>query len=633
MVRHKFLTKSARLLSISSLSLLAIAWQAQAKEPSVVPVDEKYVWDLTDFYASKAHWESELERLSREVEGLKKYQGRLGRNAKELLNALNAQSAFAKELMRAWTYASNFRNTNLGDPEGQEMVGRVQALFQTASAALSFLAPEIVELGERRIEKLIKKEPGLAVHALFLRNTLREGAHVLSPEAEEVLSLMGTALSASQNARDMLANADIEWPRITLSDGTEAHLTNAGYTLHRADPDREDRIAVFDAFWRRYKDFESTFGVTLNGEVQANVATAKARKYENTLQYFLSGDNIPEKVYRTLVQVTNDRIDVLHRYFKLRARMLGVEDLRYHDIYPDLVATDLTFPIDKIRDYMLASIDILGPEYSDKFARASRERWMHVYPQAGKRSGAYMSGASYDVHPLILLNHQDTYGSASTFAHEWGHAMHQVLTNENQPYELADFSTFTTEIAAIAQEIFLQEHMLKQAANEEERLFFLGYALEQMRGTFYRQVMFSEFELAIHEEVEQGKALTGSRMTEIYGELLKRYHGHEQGIMKISEREMIEWAYVPHFYYNFYVYQYATSIAGASYFVNKMNSGDAKAREIYLNFLKAGGSDYPVDILKKAGLDMTDPAPYNAIIDRMDAVMDEIEAILDVRGE
>lgn len=636
MLKQKILFQTTKRLLTSALIMAAVVMPVQAEEATnAKAVDEKHVWDLTPFYASKADWEVELERLRGEVESLKKYEGKLGSNAKTLLKALDAKSAFSKELLRLWVYASNLRNTNLGDSEGQAMVGRVQALFQSAGAAQSFFAPEIVALGESRIEKLIKKEAGLAKHALSLRNTLRQGAHVLSPETEAALSLMGTALSASQNARDILANAEIEWPRITLSDGTEAHLNNAGYVLHRAAPDREDRIAVFDAFWGKYKDFESTFGATLNGEVQGNVATAKARKYDNTLQYFLSGDNIPEEVYRTLVKVTNDRIDVLHRYFKLRARMLGVEDLGYHDIYPDLVKTDLTFPIDETREHMLASINILGSEFSEKFAQVSLERWMHVYPQKGKRSGAYMSGAAYDVHPLILLNHQDTYNSASTYAHEWGHAMHQVLTNENQPYELADFSIFTTEIAAIAKEILLQEHMLEQAKNEDERLFYLGYALEQMRGTFYRQVMFSEFELAIHEEVEQGKALTGPRMTEIYGEILKRYHGHEQGVMNITEREMIEWTYIPHFYYNFYVYQYATSIAGAAYFVDQMKSGDdpAKARDIYLDFLKAGGSDYPVEILKDAGLDMTSPAPYNAVIDRMDAVMDEIEAILNARKQ
>ncbi|GAA5217175.1 oligoendopeptidase F [Corallincola platygyrae] len=613
----------------SAFALMAASTAAKAAEAPVKAVSEQYVWDLTDFYATQKDWEAEVERLRGEVDSLKQYQGKLGESAKTLLKALDAQSVYNKELMRVWTYASNIRNTNLGDAKGQEMVGRLQALWQAVSASTSFMDPELVALGEEKIEAFIKSEPGLAKHALSLRDTLRKGKHVLSPETEKAISLMGTALSASQNARDILANAEIEWPTITLSDGTKAHLTNAGYALHRAAPAREDRAAVFDAFWGRYKDFESTFGATLNGEVQANVATATARKYDNTLQYFLAGDNIPEEVYRTLVKVTNDRIGVLHRYFKLRARMLDIKDLGYHDIYPDLVKTDLTFPIDKTREYMLESIEIMGPEYRDKFAKASVDRWMHVYPQPGKRSGAYMSGAAYDVHPLILLNHQDDYNSASTYAHEWGHAMHKVLTNENQPFELSNFSIFTTEIAAIAKEIILQEHMLENAKSEEERLFYLGYALEQMRGTFFRQVMFSEFELAIHETVERGEALTGARMTEIYGEILKRYHGHEQGVMNITEREMIEWAYIPHFYYNFYVYQYATSIAGAAYFVDQLKTGGDEARENYLDFLKAGGNNYPVEILKDAGLDMTSPVPYNAVIDRMESVMDKIEAILD----
>ncbi len=623
----------ARLVCVSALIWSPIGAQAQPQEATAVAADTQYVWDLTPFYPSNEAWEEELERLRGEVDSLSAYEGRLGKNAGTLLQALDARSAFYKEAARLGTYASNLRNTNLGDPQGQEMLGRVQALMQAASAAGAFMAPEIVAIGERRILKFIEREPGLAKHSKMLRDTLRRAPHVLSPETEQALSLFGTALSASQNVRDILANAEIDWPRITLSDGTEAHLTSAGYGLYRESPNRQDRIAVFDAFWGKWSEFESSLGAALNGEVQGNVALAKARNYDNTLQYFLSGDNIPEEVYRTLVEVTNDRIDVLHRYFRLRARMLGVEDLGYHDIYPALVETDLTFPIDKTRDHTLASMDLLGPEFSEKFAEASLERWMHVYPQPGKRSGAYMSGAAYDVHPLILLNHQDNYGSASTYAHEWGHAMHQVLTNENQPYELADFSIFTTEIAAIAQELLLQDHMLEQAKTEDERLFYLGYALEQMRGTYFRQVMFSEFELAIHEAVERGEALTGARMTQMYGEILKRYHGHDQGVMDITEREMVEWAYIPHFYYKFYVYQYATSIAGAAYFVDELKTGGEAARENYLDFLKAGGSDYPVDILEEAGLDMASPTPYNAVIDRMDAVMDEIEAILDARTQ
>lgn len=629
----KFRKATAHLATASLLVLAAAGTPAIAQDTATEQVDERYIWDLTPFYATKADWEAEIERIQARISEVTQYQGRLGEDAQTLLAALDTQSAIIREGSRLFTYASNTQSTNLADPEGQAMVGRLQALFQSAGAEWAFMSPEIVAIGEERIEQFIAEEEGLAKHAFGLRDTLRQAEHVLSPEAEEVLSLMGNALSASQNARSLLANAEIEWPTITLSDGKEAHLTPAGYGLYREAPNREDRVAVFDAFWGAWQQYESTFGATLNGEVQANVATARARNYDNTLQYFLAGDNIPEDVYRTLVQTTNDRIDVLHRYFELRARMLGIEDLGYHDIYPALVETDLSFPIDETRDQVLASMDVLGTEFSETFAEASLERWMHVYPQPGKTSGAYMSGAAYDVHPLILLNHQDNYNSASTYAHEWGHAMHQVLTNENQPYELAGFSIFTTEIAAIAQELILQEHMLEQAQTEEERLYYLGYALEQMRGTFFRQVMFSEFEVAIHEAVERGEPLTGSRMTQIYGEILQRYHGHDAGVMEITEREMIEWAYIPHFYFNFYVYQYATSIAGAAYFVDQMNTGGDEARETYLDFLRAGGSDYPVEILRDAGLDMTSPEPYNAVIDRMDAVMDEIEAILDARGQ
>lgn len=631
-MKHTLLKSFKALAFTTALCLTGVSAPAFAQDDAATTVNEQYIWDLTDFYATRDAFEAETERLRSTTDRLEPFKGKLGDDAATLLRALDTNSDYIKELSRLFTYASNFRNANLGDPEGQQMVGRLQALWQTASAATSFFVPEIVAIGEERLMGFIAEEPGLEKHALFLRDTLRQSAHVLSPESEQVLSLLGTALGASQNARDLLANAEIEWPTITLSDGTEAVISNAGYGLYRQAANREDRIAVFDAFWGTWKKYESTLGATLNGEVQANVATAKARKYNNTLQYFLSGDNIPEEVYRTLVKVTNDRIDVLHRYFKLRGRMLGIEDLGYHDIYPALVETDLSFPIDETREHVLASVQVLGPEYVEKYADASLKRWMHVYPQPGKRSGAYMSGSAYDVHPLILLNHQDDYNSASTYTHEWGHGMHQVLTNENQPYELANFSIFTTEIAAIANELLLQEHMLANAKSEEERLYYLGYALEQMRGTFYRQVMFSEFELAIHEAVERGEAMTGAKMTEMYGEILKRYHGHDDGVMEITERDMMEWAYIPHFYYNFYVYQYATSIAGAAYFVDELKTGGDAARETYISFLKAGGSKYPLQILQDAGLDMTSADPYNAVIDRMDKVMDEIETILDRRS-
>jgi len=627
----KFVTRTIALALASSALLVMPAHAQEAPATEAPAVDEANVWDLTPFYATDEAWNAEFERLSGEIGSFGEAKGTLGNDAATLLAALERSSAFRKELTRMFIYASNGMNANLANPEGQIKMGRMQALGQQASAASAYLVPEISAIGEEKLMGFIAEEPGLEDHAFFLRDVLRQSEHVLSPETEQVLALMGGAIGASGSVRSLLANTEMPWPTITLSDGTEAVISTSGYAKYRQAPNREDRIAVFDAFWGTWKKYESTYGAALNGEVQGNVGAAKARGYENTLEYFLSGDNIPNEVYRTLVEVTNDRIDVLHRYFKLRGRMLEIDDLGYHDIYPSLVQSDLTFPIDKTRELTLASAAPLGEEFVTKFDAASQERWMHVYPQPGKRSGAYMSGGAYDVHPLILLNHQDDYNSASTYAHEWGHAMHQVLTNENQPYETSGFSIFTTEIAAIAQELLLQDYMLENAKDDEERLFYLGEGLESMRGTFFRQVMFSEFEVAIHEAVERGEALTGAKMTQIYGEILKRYHGHEAGVMEITDREAIEWAYIPHFYYNFYVYQYATSIAGAAYFVDEIKENGDSARDTYINFLKAGGSDYPTEILKDAGLDMSTRAPYDAVIDRMDAVMDEIEAILDKR--
>jgi oligoendopeptidase F len=620
-------------LALASTALTTAPAYGQDAATEAAVADEANTWDLTPFYPTKEAWDAEFDRLRANIEGLAPYKGKLGDSSATLLEALELRSAFTKELSRMGTYASNSRNTNLGDPAGQEMLGRLQALGRAAGANSAFFVPEVAGLGEEKLMAFIAEEPGLEKHSFFLLNVLRQSEHVLSPETEQTLTLLSGAIGASQNVRDLLANAEIEWPTITLSDGTEAVISTSGYARYRQAPNRADRIATFGAFWGTWKKYESTLGAALNGEVQGNVGAAKARGYENTLEYFLSGDNIPQEVYRTLVEVTNDRIDVLHRYFALRARMLEIEDLGYHDIYPSLVETDLTFPIDETREHVLASMQPLGDEFVSKFDAASQARWMHVYPQPGKRSGAYMSGAAYDVHPLILLNHLDDYNSASTYAHEWGHAMHQVLTNENQPYELANFSIFTTEIAAIAQELMLADHMLENAKDDNERLFYLGNSLEQMRGTFFRQVMFSEFEVAVHEAVERGEALTGARMTKIYGDILKRYHGHEQGVMEITDREAIEWAYIPHFYFNFYVYQYATSIAGAAYFVDQIKENGDSARDTYINFLKAGGSNYPTEILKDAGLDMSTRAPYDAVIDRMDAVMDEIETILERQGK
>lgn len=493
--------------------------------------------------------------------------------------------------------------------------------------------PELLAVGSERIEGFISEEPGLTKHAFGIRETLRQAPHTLGTEAEGVLASTGNILAGPSTLYDILASAEMPRETITLSDGTEARLDQAGYTKFRAVQNRTDRKAVFDAFWGSWKPYEATLGASLSTHVKGHVFSAKARKYDSALAYALSGSNIPEAVYKTLVAEVNAGLPALHRYFDLRRRILGLEDIHYYDIYPDLVEDPREYSVDDAKRMTLAASVPLGQDYRDKLNEGFSARWMHVLPSEGKATGAYMFGAAYDVHPYLLLNFNNSYDSVSTFAHEWGHAVHTLLSKEAQPWETASYPTFTAEIASVSNEILLQDDSLKNAANDDERLFYLGYALEQMRGTFYRQTMFAEFELAIHEAIENGEALSGERMTEIYLDLLNRYHGAEEGLMAIDPAYAMEWAYIPHFYRNFYVFQYSTSMAGGALLADRILNGEEGASEAYLDILRAGGSDHAYEILRRAGIDMATPAPYRSLVDRMNGIMDEIEVILARRAD
>ena len=339
----------------------------------------------------------------------------------------------------------------------------------------------------------------------------------------------------------------------------------------------------------------------------------------------LAPNAIPVGVYKTLVAEASAGLPVLHRYFDLRRRMLGLNDMAYYDIYPPATKLDRKFSLGEIRAFTLEAVKPLGADYVDALGKATASHWMHVYPQKGKASGAYMNPGAYDVHPYLLLNHTDDYESVSTFAHEWGHAMHTLLANKAQPFETAGYPTFTAEIASTCHEILLANYMIGQAKTKEEKLFYLDRICELLRGTFYRQTMFAEFELTIHETAERGEALSGKKMTAIYLDLLKRYHGPK---MAMDPAYGIEWAYPQHFYFDFYVFQYATSVSASVFFADKILAGNTADRDAYLGVLKAGGSDYPVEVLKRAGLDMASPAPYRALVAKLSRTLDQMEALL-----
>lgn len=608
-------------------SLLFVAAQlaAQSEEETV-----RYVWDLTEIYPNVEAWQEALDEVSERVAELPQLQGTLGESAESLLSAFQEISATNKEAVRVYVYTSLERDADQRQAETQERFGLARQLFSNLGEATSWISPEVLAIGEDRVNEFLASEEGLADFEFLIRDMLRQAPHTLDQQTEAILAQAGLVLSSAEQIYENYANADIPWPTVTLSEGEEVTLTQAGYTRWRGAPNRDDRKLVFDTFWDTWNQFADGMGATLASEVQANVFTSRVRNHDGVLAHNLFDDGLPPEVYTQLVTQVNEALPVFHRYLQIRGRMLGVEDLRYYDIYPSLVEVNTgVFDLERSEEITFAALQPFGERYLELLEYGLSQDWMHSHPQPGKRSGAYMNGSIYDVHPYVLLNHNDDYESLSTFAHEWGHAVHSLLANENNPYENAGYSTFIAEMASTINEILLEEYMIANARTDEERLYYLGGALESIRGTFFRQTMFAEFELAIHEAAENGEPLTGPRLTEIYGDLLKRYHGHEEGVLTIDDAYAAEWAYIPHFYYDFYVFQYATSISGAAWFAEQFLAGDTEVRDAFIRVLSAGGSDYPHEILlNEAGLDMTQAEAFEPVLRRMSGLMDRIEALL-----
>lgn len=611
-------------LAASALATLMLSTPALAQ--TATAGSSGAAWDLTELYPTDAAWDAARKAALEAVKGIAQYKGRLGESADTLAKALTLQSDLDKDISRIYTYASLKADEDVRVAANQEKQAQALDLFTAFGEASSWMAPELLTLGEARIKQFIAANAVLKARFDFaLADTIRQAAHTLSPEGEGLMAGASSALQGPGDIAEQLRSSDIPWPTITLSTGTSVRLDNQGYTLNRDAPNRADRIAVFDAFWGAYGTFKNSLGASLSSKVKGDIFRAKARKYPTSLAAALSGPNIPEGVYRTLVAEANNGLPQLHRYFELRRKMMKLPDIGYYDIYPPIVALDKPFTLDQMRTNTLAAVQPLGAAYVSDLAKASAAKWMDPFPRQGKTSGAYMQPGAYDVHPYLLLNLSEKYDGMSTYAHEWGHAMHSLLSKASQPYEKASYATFIAEIASTCNELLLVAYMLKNAKTKEEKLFYLGQQMENIRGTFFRQTMFGEFELVIHDKAEAGEGMSGTKYTEIYYDLLKRYHGPNV-IMKPDYGH--EWAYIPHFYRNFYVYQYATCIAAAAYFSQSVLNGGVKERDNYLSVLKAGGSDYPVEILKRAGLDMTTPAPYQALVKLLKDTLDQTEALL-----
>jgi oligoendopeptidase F len=627
-----------RLIKNLTLCLLGVALAggaaeiSQERDRSKIP--EKDKWKLTDIYSSDDAWEAAKGNLRQRIPSVDQYHGKLASSASALLGCFSLVSNLSKEFARLHTYAQLSSDVDTRDSRHLSMVQDLGQIGADFEARIAFIEPEVLAMNRATIEKFIQQEPKLEIFRHDLDDILRRKAHTGTELENKIIADASLMAGTPGNIYGIFSNAEFPFPQVTFSDGKTVKLDQAAYALYRATPNREDRRKVFAAFFGRYNDYRRTFGTQLYAEVKKDMFYMKAHHYQSCLESALDDNNIPVEVYKSLVRNVNANLPTFHRYLKLRKRMLGLDTLHYYDLYAPLVKNvNISYSYEEAVDKVLASLAPLGKAYVETARQGLAHRWVDVYPNTGKRSGAYSEGAAYDVHPYMLLNYNGKYDDMSTLAHELGHTMHSYLANKAQPYPTAQYSIFVAEVASTFNEALLFEHMLKTIKDDGVRLSLLGSYLDNIKGTVFRQTQFAEFELKIHEIAEQGKSLTGDQLNALYQEIARKYYGHDKGICVVDDEIKSEWAYVPHFYYNFYVFQYATSFTASSALSEEVLAGDRIATEKYLNLLRAGGSNYPINLLKKAGIDMTTPLPLELTMKKMNRVMDEIERTLARRKE
>jgi len=612
--------------------LLTTAGVVQSQTRPRTEVAPEYTWNTADLFPDAAAWRNAMNQLNDLVPEIAAFQGKLASSARDLYACLELRTELSRRFGRLSTYAGLLSDQDTRDSEALAMKQETSQLGVDLSSRLAFIEPEIAALTSARIDQFIAQEEGLETYAFYLRDVLRRKAHKLSAAEEKIVAEAGLMSDAAYSTYSIFSNAELPYPEVKLSDGTTVLVDQAGYSRYRTLPVREDREKVFQAFFTTLGQYRRTFGTQLYANVKRDMFYARARHYENCLSTALDDNAIPVEVYHALIRNINTNLPTFHRYLKLRQRMLGVPQLEYHDLYAPVVkGVELNYAYDEARQLILTALAPLGSDYQKVVEEAFRSRWIDLYPTTGKRSGAYSNGSAYDVHPYILMNYSGQYNDVSTLAHELGHALHSHFSNSSQPYPLADYPIFVAEVASTLNEALLIDHILKTIKDDDIRLSLLMSHLDGIKGTLFRQTQFAEFELAIHEAAERGETLTGDKLTELYRAIFRKYYGADQGICDVDDLYALEWAFIPHFYYNFYVYQYSTAFTASTALSRKILNHEKGAVESYLEFISAGGSDYPIELLKKAGVDMTTTEPFTQAMAAMNRTMDEIEKILDKR--
>ncbi|HLR79400.1 MAG TPA: oligoendopeptidase F [Bacillota bacterium] len=593
--------------------------------PQRSEIPEERTWRLEDIFKTDEEWEKEFERLKKDIPRIENYQGKLADSADSLYEALTVQDEIAERLGKLYTYAHMRYDQDTTNSFYQAMNGKADNILTIASSAMSFIVPEILSIETDMIERFLSEKKELQLYEHVLHDIHRQRDHVLSQREEALLAEASEPMSSASQTFGMLNNADLTFPSIKNEQGETVELTHGRYITFLESKDRRVRRDAFQAMHNTYGKFKNTFASTLTGNIKKNNFYAKVRNYNSARASSLDSNHIPEQVYDNLVAVVNEKLPLLHRYVALRKKVLQLEELHMYDLYTPLVqGVDMNIPYEKAQQYVLASLEPMGEGYTKVIQEAFENRWIDVEENKGKRSGAYSSGA-YGTNPYILLNWQNKMNDVFTLTHELGHSVHSYYTRKYQPFRYGSYSIFVAEVASTCNEALLNEYLLNHLEDKKEKMFILNHFLEGFRGTVFRQTMFAEFEHDIHTRIQNGETLTAEKLTEIYYDLNKKYFG--DGVISDPEIGM-EWARIPHFYYNYYVYQYATGYSAATTLASKILSKEEGAVERYIDFLKAGRSDYPIEVLKRAGVDMTSKQPIVNALDVFEDKLTKMENLL-----
>ena len=588
-------------------------------------IEEKYTWDLSTIFPTDEDFEAELAQVSKELKKATGLAGHLLDSADSLLTTTEVQLDLMRRIEKLYSYAHMKNDQDTRVAKYQEYQAKGMTIYSEFGQAFAFYEPEFMAITEEQYQAFLTEKPELQIYQHYFDKLLQKKEHILTQREEELLAGAGEIFSAASETFAILDNADIVFPVVHNEAGEEVQLTHGNYISLVESKNREVRKEAYEALYSIYEQYQHTYAKTLQTNVKVQNYNAKVRKFSSAREAALSANFIPESVYDSLVSAVNKHLPLLQRYIALRSKILGISDLKMYDVYTPLSETDYKFSYEEALSKSEEVLAVLGEDYLGRVKQAFSERWIDVYENQGKRSGAY-SGGSYDTNAFMLLNWQDTLDNLFTLVHETGHSMHSSYTRENQPYVYGDYSIFLAEIASTTNENILTEKLLEEVEDDATRFAILNHFLDGFRGTVFRQTQFAEFEHAIHKADQEGQVLTSEFLNDLYAELNEKYYG-----LKKEDNPQIqyEWARIPHFYYNYYVFQYSTGFAAASALAEKIVYGTQEDKDKYINYLKTGNSDYPLNVIKKAGVDMEKEDYLNAAFAVFERRLDEFEALVE----